>query len=303
MTTNVPLSPADTAPEARRYRWLLVGIAIAIVVLTCIPTFFLQPTPHKLVMSVGNGSGIYRGFAVQYAAALAKKGITLELHSSSGAVENYQRLKDNSSIYDVALIQSGIGDAKEAPHLSLLASVSYEPLWLFYRGEKSIDKLSQLTGKQIGIGITGSGLHRLTLDLLAASGTTAANSTLVELTPQNAVDALDKGTIDAAFFIGGPETPMIKGLLHSDARPMNFSQADAIVHLFPSISKIIFPRGAIDLARDVPNEPVTLLSTTALLVIKDRVHPSLAYALGAGKPPGLVRPGSTERRDVDSIEG
>lgn len=279
MTTNDSVPSADAVSMTSKYRWPLIGIAVAIVVLTAISYFLLQPTPHKLVMSVGNGSGIYRGFAVQYAAALAKKGITLELHSSSGAVENYQRLKDASSIYDVALIQSGIGDAKAAPHLALLAAVSYEPLWLFYRGEKSIDKLSQLTGMKVGIGIPGSGLHRLTLDLLAASGSTATNSTLIELTPQNAADALRTGTIDAAFFIGGPESPMVDALLHSDARPMNFSQADAISHKFPPLSKIIFPRGAIDLARDLPAEPINLLSTTALLVVKETVHPSLAYAL------------------------
>ena len=238
-----------------------------------------KPSPNKLVMSVGNASGIYRAFASQYAASLAKKGITLELQPSSGAVENYQRLKDKSSVFDVALIQSGIGNAREAPHLELLASVSYEPMWLFYRDVLSIDKLAQLNGKRIGVGIPGSGLHRLTRDMLASSGVTRANSELVEMNAQNAEAALRSGAIDAAFFIGGPEAPLIDGLLHSDLKLMSFSQADAIVRKFPSLSKIIFPRGAIDLARDLPGEPITLLSTTALLVVKDRVHSSLTYAL------------------------
>lgn len=263
----------------KRYRWVTLVVVLVISVLAGILYFLLQPAPHKMVMSVGNSGGIYRTFAVQYAAALAKKGITLELHQSSGAVENYQRLKEASSIYDVALIQSGIGNAREAPNLQLLASVSYEPLWLFYRSNMTLDKLSQLTGKRVGIGVPGSGLHRLTLELLAASGVIASNSGLIEFSAQNANNALRSGEIDAAFFIGGPEAPLIESLLNSDLKLMSFSQADAIVHKFPSLSKIIFPRGAINLARDLPPEPVTLLSTTALLVVKDSLHPSLVYAL------------------------
>ena len=263
----------------KSYRWIVLVIIIAACVLVGLFYSLLQPTPHKIVMSVGNNGGIYRAFATQYATALAKQGITLELHQSSGAVENYQRLRDPSSPYDVALIQSGIGDAREAPNLRLLASVSYEPLWLFYRSNTPIDKLSQLSGKRIGIGIPGSGLHRLTLELLAACGTTASNAALIELSAQNANNALRNGEIDAAFFIGGPDSLLIEGLLNSDLKLMSFSQADAVVHKFPSLSKIIFPRGAINLARDLPPAPITLLSTTALLVVKDSLHPSLIYAL------------------------
>lgn len=276
----------------KRHRWLLMLGAVSLGVATGILYLFLQPPPHRLVMSVGNSSGVYRNFAVQYAALLAKKGITLELHPSSGAIENYQRLKDPSSIYDVALVQSGIGNVREAPHLEMLASVSYEAIWLFYRGAGPIDKLSQLAAKRVGIGMPGSGLHRLTRDLLALSGVTKQTTELVELSAQDAEAALRSGAIDAAFFIGGPESPLIDRLLKSDARAMNFSQADAILRKFPSLSKVIFPRGAVDLARDFPPDAITLLSTTSLLVMKDRVSPTLAYALldaafEVHRPPGF----------------
>ena len=279
MKNNDVTSLAAEEATVKPYRWIALAIVTVICVLAGILYLLLQPAPNKIVMSVGNSGGIYRSFATQYATTLAKQGITLELHQSSGAVENYQRLRDPNSPYDVALIQSGIGDAHEAPNLRLLASVSYEPLWLFYRSNTPLDKLSQLTGKRIGIGIPGSGLHRLTLELLAAGGTTAANSALIEFSAQNANNALRSGEIDAAFFIGGPESPLIESLFNSDLRLMSFSQADAMVHKFPSLSKIIFPRGAINLARDLPPEPITLLSTTALLVVKDTLHPSLIYAL------------------------
>ena len=279
MTTKLPDSPSDTASALQRYRWLLLSVVIGLSLLIGILYLLFQPTPHKMVMSVGNNRGIYRAIAVQYAAALAKKGITLELRSSSGGVENYQRLKDPSSRYDVALIQSGIGDARDAPHIELLASVSYEPLWLFYRSDLSIDKTSQLIGKRIAVGVPGSGLYRLTLSLLAASNTTATNSQLIELSPQDAAKSLRDKTVDAAFFIGEPDTPQIDAMLRSEAKLMNFSQADAIVHKFPALSKVVFPRGAISLADDLPPEPITLLSTTALLLVKDSLHPALAYAL------------------------
>ena len=280
MSTQTPPNFRHTTTALRRGRWVIPAICVLIVLVGLACWFFLQPaTDKKIVMSVGNDGGTYQTFAKQYAASLAQQGIKLDMRRSSGAVENYQRLKDASSEYELAFVQSGIGDTKEAPHLQAIAAVTYEPLWLFYRSELTLNRISQLGGRRIAVGVPGSGLRRITLGLLAASGVTSVNATLPELSGQRASEELLAGRIDAAMLIGAIDSPLIDKLLHSDLKLMNISQAGALVKKFPSLSIVTLPRGAISLEKDLPAQDVTLLSATAMLVAKNSLSPNLIYAL------------------------
>ncbi len=56
-----------------------------------------------------------------------------------------------------------------------------------------------MQGKRITIGPPGSGTHYLALKLLAESGVTAENSTLLSLSEAEAVKQLTEGTVDAGL--------------------------------------------------------------------------------------------------------
>lgn len=263
-----------------RMRWVaLFFMALAIALIWIIYVLWGPVERKTVIITAGANGGIYQTFARRYAASLAQDAIALDVRTSSGAVENYQRLKDPNSPYDIGLVQSGTGNARDAPELQTLASVSFEPIWIFYRGTPTIERLSQLTGKHIGIGQPGSGLHTVMLSLLSLHGVNRANTALEEFTAATAAKALRNGQLDAAAFIGAPDIPVIENLLQSDLHLINMSQADTIVRRFPSLTKVIFPRGAIDLARDLPPQDITLLSTTALLVAKKTLPTEVAYKL------------------------
>jgi hypothetical protein len=95
----------------------------------------------------------------------------------------------------------------------------------------------------------------------------------------SAYEALENRQLDAAFFIGRPDAPMQQTLLNSDLALVSFAQADALVQKFPSLSKIVFPRGSTSIVKDLPPADVTVLAATALLVAKDSLHPALVYVL------------------------
>jgi TRAP transporter TAXI family solute receptor len=269
-----------TGISTRQAKTLAIPLLMIVGLVLYMISYMLQPVVQKkIVMTAGGNTGIYRNFAEKYAEGLKKDGITLEIRASTGAVENYERLKDGASEYDIGFVQSGIGDSKDAPGLQTLASVYYEPIWIFYDDKATLDRISQLSGKRIAIGLSGSGLRKITLKLLTEYGVTTSNSQFIEANAQAAFDNLQAGSIDAAFFIGEPDAPLIQGMLNSRFKLMNLSQADAIVHKFPSLSKIVFPRGATNLTQDMPPHDVTLISATALLVAKERLHPALTYLL------------------------
>jgi TRAP transporter TAXI family solute receptor len=266
-------------PPGRR-RLFVIAVVLLVAALGWSLAIVLKPAIQRtIVVTTGAEAGIYRGFADRYAPILKRDGITLDIRGSSGSIENYERLRDPNSEYEVGFIQSGTTSPKDTDGLQTIAAVAYEPIWVFYRGDATINRLAQLRGKRVATGVPGSGLLNVSMVLLAHSGITGNNTTLVEVDATNAYKGLQNGEFDAAFFIGRPDAPMQKTLLNSNLKLMSFAQADALVQKFPSLSKVVFPRASTSIVDDLPQNDVTLLAATALLVSKDTLHPALVYLL------------------------
>jgi TRAP transporter TAXI family solute receptor len=278
---NPTLHRSQKAPMTRtKRRFLIVGAIVLLALFGWLMAIVAAPAFQRtIVMTSGADGGIYRGFADRYGPILKRAGIKLDIRSSSGSVENYERLRDPNSVYEVGFIQSGTTSPKDTDGLQTIATVSYEPIWVFYRGDTTVDKLSQLRGKKISMGVPGSGLLNVAQVLLGYSGITSQNSTLLQMDAPAAYQGLESGQIDAAFFIGRPDAAMQKTLLNSNLKLMSFAQADALVQKFPSLSKIVLPRASTSIEEDRPPADVTLLAATAQLVSKDTMHPALVYLL------------------------
>ena len=279
--TSLPLHRTQTPPMTpqRLRRLMVIGSLLLLVLCWGLLTMLKPTTQRRIVFTTGAEGGIYYNYALRYAEILKREGIAVDIQTSSGSVENYFRLKDDDSKYEVGFIQSGTGSREQAPGIQTIAAVSHEPIWVFYRGDNIYNRLSQLRGKRIAFGIPGSGLRIVANDLLTENGINSTNSTLLEITAPNAYEQLRNNEIDAAFFIGRADSSLIRTMLKSDFKLMSFAQADALVQQFPYLSKITYPRGASSLINDEPSRDITLLAATAILVSKESLHPSLAYLL------------------------
>lgn len=243
---------------------------------------FVEPAPpRQLTLTTGGESGAYYLFGKRYAEILARNGVALEVKTSAGSYENLDRIGRGEA--DAALVQGGIpapGAGDDDTSTSSLGSVAYEPVWVFYRGERTFDKLHQLVGLKIAVGAEGSGVRGLALQLLSANEMATDSKHLLPLAGLKAAEALQRGGIDAAFIIAAPEAPVVQVLLRSPGvRVMSFSQADAYTRRFPFLSKIVLPHGVIDLVRDNPPQDTVLLATTANLIVSGSLHPALTSLL------------------------
>jgi len=264
----------------KRLRRLMLFGSLALLVICWLVLTMLKPfSQGKIVVTAGATDGVYYNFAERYAQILKRDGITLDIRPSSGSVENFERLRDDNSEFEVGFVQSGTGTPEQAPGIQTIAAISYQPIWVFYQAKTNYDRLSQLMGKRISLGVPGSSLRIVADNLLGANGVTRKNSTFAELNSNDAFTELREKRIDAAFFIGRADNELIHAMLSSDIKLMNFSQADAMVQQFPSLSKITYPRGATSLIADQPSHDVTLLAATAMLVSKNHLHPALTYLL------------------------
>jgi TRAP transporter TAXI family solute receptor len=247
---------------------------------------FVQPAPPRhVVMTSGGESGAYFQFARRYAAILARDGITLEVRTSEGSVENLQRLRNGEA--QIGFVQGGVIEAPEpadedsdlaSDGLLSLGSVFYEPVWVFYRGP-TISKLTELQGKRIAIGQEGSGIRQLARRLLEDNELDFQRNT-VGISGLAAAEELQQGRIDAAFIIAAEHAPVVQVLLRSPGvKLMSFAQSAAYERRYPFMTRLTMPQGVADLVRDFPPEDTRILAPTASLVISEDLHPALQNLL------------------------
>lgn len=267
----------DSRSQIHEFLWIGLPAVTLVLGAFWLAYQFVEPAPpRRLAITSGGETGAYYGFAKRYAAILAKSGVTLEVKSSKGSIENIARLKDASSGTQLALLQGGIASEATAPGMVSLGRVFLEPLWVFYRLETPVDRLTALTGKRIAIGPDGSGTRVLAEALLVANNVDKTRATFSPLAGQDAADALVAGSVDAVFLALAPEAPLIQSLLkRPELKLMSLAQAEAYSRRMPYLSHVVLPMGAIDLAANTPASDVHLVAPMAAVVARDDLHPAL----------------------------
>ena len=267
-----------------------VLIAIALLVAAYV---MLDPTPpRRVVLATGPELGAYARFGERYKAELKRFGIEVELRPTVGALQNRRLLRDRKEKVDLAFVQGGSSESSRLSDeekdglmdLVSLGTLSYDPVWIFYR-EESAKKLGRdallkgipgLRGWQVNFGSRGSGTPGLMNKILFANAVEREDLQRSNLEETAAVMALLEGKLDAAVLVSPPESQMVQMLLQTPGiRLYEFAQAESYARRYPFMSPVALPRGVVDLARDVPAHDVPLVATTTSLLAREDVHPAL----------------------------
>ena len=250
-------------------------IAVLVIAGFVLASHFINPAPPRHVrMASGAPQGAYAESAKRYREILARDGITLEVVTTSGSLENLRLLQTATGGVDVTFVQGGTA-SPEVPGLVSLGSVFFEPLWLFVRQSVPARYLGELVGRRLALGVEGSGTQALARQLLSASGV-PDSSELLAMSGDEAVKALLTGSVDATFFVTARPQPQLEPLLRAKrVRLMSFVQADAFAQQFRFLSKVLLPEGRLDLSANIPAKDVTLLAPAAALVAREDLHPAI----------------------------
>jgi TRAP transporter TAXI family solute receptor len=270
-----------TGQISTRDLWMVIAPVVVAVALALFFAFqFVEPgPPDRVVMATGAVDGGYHMFAQRYKEILARDGVTVDLRISAGSQENVSRLMDEKSDEEVGFFQGGSAFATNAPSLRSLGSIYYEPLWVFYRGTEVRD-FGGLKGKRLAIGPEESGTRALALQLLAVNATVMPPTALLPESGVKANEMLLQGTLDAVFIVGPPESPLVEQLVSAHGiRLLSLERAEAYTRRFPYLTRLTLPRGVFDFVSNNPAQDVTLVSPTANLLVRDTLHPALAFLL------------------------
>ena len=273
--------------EASLRDLLVVGLPLLLLLVAgfWVAARFMKPAPpDTLIVTTGGAAGAYQGFAEDYKDVLEEYGIKLVTRPSAGAIENLARLRDDQVEVDAGFYQGGTGEPNDDDDLYSLGAFYYEPLWIFYRdglaGRGDLDRVLQLKGRRIAVGAEGSGTRQLALAVLHAGGIDDDNAELTSQGGAALAEAFAKGEIDAACVVGAPSAPAVAQLLLTPGvRLMDLAHAEAYSRQLPYLSKIVLPRGGVDVAHDMPPRDVNLVATTSTLLVRGDTHPALVGLL------------------------
>ncbi|MCP4660707.1 MAG: TAXI family TRAP transporter solute-binding subunit [bacterium] len=246
---------------------VLLGFGVAIVTLEPAP-------PQELKIATGGSQGAYYAFAERYREILARHGYRLEVVETAGSIENLRLLREGE--VSLALLQGGTADEAAATQFESLASLFFEPLWVFTHRELPVNRLNDLRGHRLAVGAPGSGTRTLTLQLLAANGIDGDTAELHEIGSVDAVAGLEDGTVEAAFFVSSANAPFIEQLLRRESLELlTFRRHRAYCREYPFLSAAVLGEGVVDLEENLPSEDVTLLAAAAGLVGRRDLHKAL----------------------------
>src|SRR3974390_2940172 len=235
---------------------IIVVLSTAIVLAALyVPYRLVDPLPPRhLAIAAGMAGSGYDNFARQYARILARYGVELEIRNSAGAVENLDLLRNPASGVQAALTTFGITVPADADILYSLGGTFNAAIFIFYRSAEPITVFAQFRGKRLSIGIPGTALRSLILEVLKATDALDASTRLLDLDNAQAINALIAGEIDVAIFPQLDDNPLQRALSAPGIRLMSVAQAEAIAKTVPGLKHVVLSRGLIDLSRDIPTE-------------------------------------------------
>ncbi len=258
--------------------FMVSAVVLAGIVWFC---FTLNPLPPRTVtMATGPEGSSYAYFGKRYQQLLAKNGIKLILVTTDGGGDNLALLRNPKSGVQIGFVEGGIASESDSPELVSLGTLCYEPMRFFSRKIANDRAFFSLRGKRVSVGPEGSDSRALVNELSKRNPYDFGSFRALSLSPEESVDELLKGKIDAAVIMSSIASPLVRRLITAKGIDLaNFARADAYVALFPSLYKLVIPEGVGDLEKNRPPRDTSLLATKTSLIVRGSLHPAIQYLL------------------------
>jgi len=253
----------------KKFLTLYFPILLLIFLAFFITSRFIQPAPErKIIIAAGSSQGQYYQAALKYKALLEKDKVEVTVLETNGSLENAQLIKDKKA--DIGFVQSGILTQEASSHIESLASIYYEPIWIFYKNQGfSIDYVVQLISKKISVGGENTGTSFLANTILKDNGIDVSNTTLLNFSTDESKQKLLAGEIDAMIMVISPNSKTVQELLENpDINVLSIKRAKAYSMKYPYLENLTLYEGTMDLYKNLPYEDIRLLATTANLVVR-----------------------------------
>lgn len=245
---------------------------------------YLQPFPdrHIYIGSSYQGGDWYQ-MAEASAKFLSEKGLDGQVVVTKGAVDNVNRLIDPADPVNAAYTYGITLDEAQRERVVSLGSISYEPIWVFYRKSRmgTLDSLRDLLRHRVALGPKGSGSYAVASKIMKIYEVDiAGHDNFIPDDFENSARRFMEGSADALIIVSTAWDPIVQTLMRTPGvELMNFKNAEAFDKKDNSLESVRLPAGSISIYPQIPVQDVSLVATTTSVVVKKEMHPDLQLAL------------------------
>jgi len=248
------LSERERLTRREKLKLFLPAIVVTIIGFVVVYQFVDPAPPRQITIACGPKEGANFLFAKAYQEIMAKEGVTLNIRTTAGSLENLKLLQAESDGVEVAFVQGGLKSLVQNDDLVSLGSLFFEPLWTFHRIDLDIKRTSDLKGLRLAVGSEGGGTKILTMHLLQLNGINTGNTRILSVGYQRAAHMLLKGEVDAPYVLELIDSKSVK--------LMGMPRAEAYAFLFHYLYLLKVPEGVIDFEANIPSHGLTLVAPT-----------------------------------------
>lgn len=242
---------------------------------------------ENLKFATGSTGGTYYPLGSAIAELLTDESdVTVNAYTGNASVSNTRMLDEE--LIDMALVQSnvaewaieGIGSFEDEPIDSItgIASLYSEVIQIIVREEADIETFYDLKGKRVSVGQKDSGNYFDAINLFEAHGMSLELVEPYYLTFSQAIEAMDKGDLDAVFITSGIPTSSVS-LMSSKVKINMLSIEDVILSKmikdYPFYTREVVPANTYI---GQANNKITL-STRALWICHESLDEESVYEM------------------------
>ena len=195
-------------------RRLLVVLTPFLLALTAVGCGAADAAPETIVIAGGVDGGVYARYADALGQALTASAghrVHIRVLSTAGSVDNLHRLATGEAAFAICAADAVVDARQSAPpaiDYQAVARLYDDYIHLVVKASAPIHTLADLRGRRVAVGGPTSGTALVARRILAAAGESgrAAES---ELGLSEAMDARERGDVDAVFWSGGLPTERV----------------------------------------------------------------------------------------------
>ncbi|HUO92244.1 MAG TPA: TAXI family TRAP transporter solute-binding subunit [Rhizomicrobium sp.] len=245
-------------------------------------TYF--PVGQAIAGIVSHPPGIARCDA---AGVCGPAGLVASVRSSEGSIANIRDVQAGRA--DGGLAQSNIvaeavagkGDFRRdgaARHLRMIADLYPEDVHLIAATHARIRRVSDLRGKRVVIGARESGTASTTREILAAYHIGEREMHTIYAPPEVAAQRLQKGEVDAVFFVGGAPIEFVRSVLGGGKATLVPIDGAGRKRLVAEGKGLSAQTIAADSYPGI-KKPLETVGVQAVLIVNDTVAPEIVYGM------------------------
>lgn len=263
---------------------LFAGIAAAVAVLVLVIGFFVyrslasEAVYDEVVIATGPETGTYYRLGQALKRVMERTGrfSAVELRVTDGSFENMALVQSDESI-DLAFVQA---ETTAGSNARLLTELYDEVLHVLISADNAeqIKTIYDLEDRRVSFGAEGSGTRDLSRRVFEHMGIVPSEDLI--LSPLDAIEALQSGSLDAVFVLSALPSPLIYDLAKKDA--VRFvpigdmvgegDEAHALELLFPGVKRQLIPRSAY---RRLPVQAIGTVAVPAMLIGRETLDDAM----------------------------